>query len=119
MPRPSRHRLVIDGRTTAMVEIADTWARRARGMLARRALPAALLLRPCASVHGVGMRVPLDVAFLTPEGAVLDVIVLRPWSAPRGRRGAAAVLEAPAGSFARWDLTRGSAVQTAPDREPS
>ncbi len=105
------HHLVIDDRTVSRVEIADTWARRARGMLGRGLLPDALLLRPCGSVHGTGMRVPLDVAFLNADGRVIDVVVLRPWAPPKGRRGAVAVLEAPDGSFDRWGLAEGSVVQ--------
>jgi uncharacterized membrane protein (UPF0127 family) len=110
---PTPRHLAVDGTEVARVELADTALRRARGMLARRTLPEALLLQPCSSVHGVGMRAALDVAFLDRTGTVLDVVVLRPWSQPKGRRGAAAVLEAPAGSFTRWGLTTGSRVATA------
>lgn len=105
------HHLVIDDRTVARVELADTAVRRARGMLARRTLPDALLLRPCGSVHGTGMRVALDVAFLDRDDRVIDVVVLRPWAPPKGRRGAVAVLEAPVGSFDRWGLGAGSLVR--------
>lgn len=110
--------LLHDQRPVSPIEIADTWSSRARGMLWRRVLPEALLLRPCNSVHGAGMRVPLDVAFLAADGSVLETIVLRPWAITRPRRRATAVLEAPTGSFDRWGLTAGSVIQIADDDGP-
>lgn len=110
--------LMHDHRPVSPVEIADTWASRARGMLWRRELPEALLLRPCNSVHGAGMRVPLDVAFLAADGHVLETLVLRPWAITRPRRHAAAVLEAPTGSFARWGLSAGSVIRIDDDNDP-
>lgn len=69
----------------------------------------ALLLPCCRSVHTVGMRFAIDVAFLSwpPLAGRCDVLVLRaavpPFRvvAPAGlRRTGAAALEAPAGTFA-------------------
>ncbi|MFD6140024.1 DUF192 domain-containing protein [Promicromonospora sp. NPDC060271] len=97
-------RLVVDGGAVVDVEVADTVLTRARGLLFRGALPDALLLRPCTSVHGAWMRVPLDVALLSADLRVLHTQVLRPWGMTRPRRGVTQVLEAPAGSFVRWGL---------------
>lgn len=97
-------RLVVDGGTVIDVVVADTVLSRARGLLFRRELPEALLLRPCTSVHGAWMRVPLDVALLSADLRVVHTQVLRPWGMTRPRRGVTQVLEAPAGSFARWGL---------------
>lgn len=108
-------RLQVDGEGVADAEVADSWAARARGMLWRRRLPEALILRPCNSVHGAGMRVALDVAYLSAEGVVLDITVLRPWAMTRPRKGAVAVLEAPLGNFDRWGLRVGSVVGAADD----
>jgi uncharacterized membrane protein (UPF0127 family) len=102
--------LRVDGREVAVCEVAETWRSRFRGLLGRRPLPEALLLRPESSVHGVGMREALDVAVLDRDGVALAVLVLRPWGVTSPRRGAAAVLEAPVGSFARWGLVEGSTV---------
>lgn len=102
--------LVVDGRSVGDVVVADTILTRARGLLFRRVLPDALLLRPCSSVHGAWMRVPLDVALLSRDMRVLHVQVLRPWGMTRPRRDVVQVLEAPAGSFERWGLDVGSLV---------
>ncbi|RPF22933.1 DUF192 domain-containing protein [Myceligenerans xiligouense] len=102
--------LMVDGNPVAEAEVADTALTRARGLLFRRTLPEALILRPCSSVHGAWMRVRLDVALLSREGEVLHAQVLRPWGVSAMRRGAKEVLEAPAGSFERWGLGVGSRV---------
>ncbi len=88
-------------------------------MLGRRRLPDALLLTPGASVHGVGMTRSLDVAMLgdmDPRSggfAVLSTTRLRPFGLVLAPRGTRTVLEAPVGSFARWDLRAGDAVRLA------
>jgi uncharacterized membrane protein (UPF0127 family) len=97
-------RLLVDGRAVAEAVVADTALTRARGVLFRRVLPEALLLRPCTSVHGAWMRVPLDVALLSRDMRVLRVRVLRPWGMTMPLRGVTQVLEAPVGSFERWGL---------------
>jgi uncharacterized membrane protein (UPF0127 family) len=102
--------LFVDGRRVALSDVADTWASRFRGLLGRRDLPEALVLSPESSVHGIGMRVPLDVALLDGDGIVLRALVLRPWGVTRPRRGTVSILEAPVGSFGRWGLHLGSTV---------
>jgi uncharacterized protein len=106
--------LLVDGRHVADAEVAETWSARARGLLGRRRLPQALLLRPENSVHAIGMRVTLDIALLDADGHAVVVTVLRPWRATRPRRGVQAVLEAPHGAFARWGLVTGSVVTVTP-----
>ncbi len=106
--------LQVDGTTVAEIEVAATWVTRLRGLLGRRSLPAGLWLEPERSVHGAGMRVPLDVAVLDGDGRALAVLVLRPWRATRPRTGGVAVLEAPRGSFERWGLVPGSVVRRVP-----
>jgi uncharacterized membrane protein (UPF0127 family) len=104
--------LFVDDVQVADVLVADTFAGRLRGMLGRRPLPPALLLRPGNSVHGMGMREPLDVAVLDASGTVLATTVLRPGGLTRSVKGAAEVLESPVGSFTRWGLAEGSRVRT-------
>ena len=98
-------RLVVNGADVAPLLVADTYLSRLRGMLGRRPLPPALLLRPGNSVHGMGMRESLDVAVLDASGLVLATTVLRPGGLTRSVPGASQVLEAPVGSFTRWGLS--------------
>ncbi|WP_211489886.1 DUF192 domain-containing protein [Georgenia thermotolerans] len=108
---PQLEDLVVDGQPVARIEVAATFASRLRGLMLRRRLPEGLLLTPERSVHGAGMRVPLDVALLGADGTVLRTGVLRPWRVLGPAPGARAVLEAPVGAFARWGVREGARVR--------
>ena len=107
--------LVRDGRVLASLEVADSRRARRQGLLGRDDLTGALLLPGVRSVHTVGMRFPIDVAYLDGEGRVLDLVRLRPWRVSRPRWRAEAALEAEAGSFDRWDLALGDVLDVTAD----
>lgn len=109
--RNSRVRLIVDGVDVAPLLVADRWAVRARGMLARRPLPEAMWFVGEGSVHGVGMTRSLDVALLDADGRVVATTVLRPFGATLPRRGVVDVLEAPRGRFDAWGLGPGSTLR--------
>jgi uncharacterized membrane protein (UPF0127 family) len=69
-----------------------------------------LWLAPCSSVHGLGMRIDLDVAYLDRQGRVLDVARLRRWSVHRPRRRARTVVEAAPGAMERAGVRVGSVL---------
>ena len=79
------------------VRLATGFGMRARGLLFRRrswlGCDGVLLLAPCRSVHTIGMRHEIDIAFVSSDGRVLRserrVRPLRMLSCP----GAVAVLE--------------------------
>src|SRR2546426_11138364 len=77
-----------DGTPVARVGVCDSIRTRWRGLLGRDHLPYGdcVLLRPCRSVHTVGMRFPIDVAFVDRDGVVLAVRenVPRGWVTVRG-----------------------------------
>lgn len=95
----------------AAVEVADTLADRSRGLLGRRGYDGALLLPHTRSVHSIGMRFPIDVAFLDRDLTVVDVCLLRPWRVTRPRLHSRQVLEAEAGAFERWTLRPGDKLE--------
>ncbi len=58
------------------VRIVRSFSARLRGLMLQRVdsvETAGLLLPSCASVHTVGMRFRLDIAFVSADGAILDV----------------------------------------------
>ncbi len=55
------------------VSIACTVRARLRGLLGRSAAQGILVLVPCHSIHTFGMRFPIDVAFVSADGSVLEV----------------------------------------------
>lgn len=90
----------------------DPW-RRLRGLIGRPPLRIgeALLLRPCAAVHGAWMRYAIDVVFVDGEGRVVGLVTpLRPWSQSGYCRGACAALELPAGAVAAGGTALGDEV---------
>ena len=92
------------------MELATTRAARRRGLLGRSGLDGALVLRPCRQVHTMGMRFPIDVAFCARDGRVLRVVTMRPGRVSRIVWRARFVVEADAGSFARWGVRRGTTI---------
>jgi uncharacterized membrane protein (UPF0127 family) len=100
-----------DGTVLATAEVASGRRARARGLLGRDGVTGALVLRPCRQVHTLGMRFPIDVAFVDAAGSVLATRTLRPWriSAPVWR--SALVIEAESGAFERWGLRAGDRVE--------
>lgn len=94
-----------DGRghpVAARCHVARGALARAVGLLGTADLRAdeALWLPGCRSVHTLGMRMAIDVALLDPGGRVLAVARGVPPGRLVARRGARAVVEAPAGALA-------------------
>ena len=109
-----------EARVLVSTEVAADAKARRRGPLKRDHFEGALVLRPCRWVHTIGMRFPLDVAFVDRDGVVIKTIRMG-----RHRLGwpvskAAWVIEAEAGAFERWDLSIGDVVELrdGPRRRP-
>ena len=103
--------LLREGEVLASLDVADTRAQRRKGLLGRDGFEGALLLAPARSVHTVGMRFPIDVAWCD-----RDLVVLRTARLPRHRvtrpvLRAHVVVEAEAGAFARWELVAGDQLE--------
>ncbi len=105
--------LLRDGEVLASLEVADAPRSRARGLLGRDGLEGALLILPAVSVHTMGMRFPIDVAFCDRDLRVLEVVTMPCWRVGRPRPSARAVLEAEAGAFERWRLAPGDELEVA------
>jgi uncharacterized membrane protein (UPF0127 family) len=106
--------LKVDGRETSLrVYEASTFVARACGLLGSDRLQAheALWIRPCGSVHTIGMRYPIDVLFLDRQQRVVGVSEhLRPLRfAANGR--AHSTLELLAGMAATAGIRRGSQLE--------
>lgn len=119
---PSRTARVLTSNGDTMVErceLATTFARRLRGLMGRRALPAGegLLLRPAGSVHTCFMRFPIDVVMLDGQLRVLRVAeAVRPWRFT-GTRSGRAVLELSAGEAGRRGIAPGDVLVLDPIEE--
>lgn len=103
--------LLRNGEVLASVEVADGTVSRLVGLLGRDGVDGALLLRPAKSVHTVGMRFPIDVAFCDRDLVVLDTLSMGRYRLGRPRWRAHCVLEAERGAFARWGLRPGDRLE--------
>ena len=100
-----------DGDVLAALEVAESRRARTRGLLGRDGIEGAILLRPACSVHTLGMRFPIDVAFLDRDLTVVATVTMarNRLGLPRWR--ARSVLEAEAGAFERWGLRVGDRLE--------
>jgi uncharacterized membrane protein (UPF0127 family) len=95
-----------------LVPVATGFVARRLGLalLRRERAGPGLLLPGCGSVHTFGMRFPLDVVFLDDAERVVRVARAVPSCRVLAARGAAAVLELPAGAWPRRRPGGGSAI---------
>ena len=103
--------LLRDEQVLAALEVADTWRDRSRGLLGRDGIDGALLIRPARSVHSVGMRFAIDVAFCDRDMVVRRTVCLRPNRVTRPALGTRCVIEAEWGAFERWKLRPGDRLE--------
>jgi uncharacterized membrane protein (UPF0127 family) len=89
------------------LEVADSVVARSKGLLGRDGIDGALLLRPAMSVHTLGMRFALDVAYCDADLVVVDLATMVPWRLGRPRLRSRSIIEAQAGAFSRWGLRPG------------
>jgi uncharacterized membrane protein (UPF0127 family) len=95
--------------------MATSWGLRFRGLMGKKELSAGdgILLRPCASVHTMFMRFPIDVVFCDRDMRVLAVAPeVGKWRM-RSHRGARVVLELATGAAARRGIVNGEQLRLA------
>lgn len=103
-------RVLVVGDVRVRLGIADTALERARGLTGRAGHEGAMLIERTRCVHTFGMRFAIDVAHLDSSMTVLRVTTMSPRRVGAWVRSATRVLEAEAGSFARWGLAVGDRV---------
>jgi len=103
--------LLRNGEVLASLDVASSVLAKSRGLLGKKSYEGAILLRGTRSVHTIGMRFPIDVAFLTHDLRVVAVVTMRPQRIALPRRGGRSVLEAEAGAFERWTLAPGDFLE--------
>ena len=94
----TRGRLLAD-----RAERAASFKDRFMGLMGRRSLAfgEGMHIVPCNSIHTFFMRIPIDVAFLDPDGLIVKQIpAMPPWRMSSVYFKAHSVLELPAGTLA-------------------
>jgi uncharacterized membrane protein (UPF0127 family) len=103
--------LIRDSDVLASLEVAESFGARIRGLIGRDGVDGAMLLPRARSVHTIGMRFTVDVAFCDKNLVVLRTRVMRPFRVGRLVPRAACVVEAEAGAFERWRLRPGDQLE--------
>jgi len=73
------------------------------------------VLSPCRWVHTIGMRFPIDLAFLDDDGVVVKTMHMNQHRIGVPVWRANLVVEAEAGAFSRWGLRVGDVVEVRDD----
>ena len=95
----------------ATLDVADSFGSRLKGLLGRSGIDGAFLVKPAMSVHTLGMKFAIDVAFCDKNLKVVDTITMRPFRVSLIRPTARCVIEAEAGAFERWGLQVGDELE--------
>lgn len=98
--------LVRDGVVLSSLEVARGAKGRAKGLLGRDGIDGAILLDPCRSVHTLGMRFTIDVAFCTRDLEVVRLVTLPPGRIAMALRSRCAI-ETAGGAMAEWGIGLG------------
>lgn len=113
MLRARIHNETRDVELAGRAEVADRFLERLRGLLGRSGLERgqALVIEPCSSVHGVGMRFAIDVLFLDAEDRVIHAMRLRRFGFSPMVRRARKAIELPDGTLQATGTQRGDVVR--------
>ena len=103
--------LVVEDHVLASIEVAATRAERRRGLIGRDGIDGALVLWRTRAIHTFGVRFPIDVSYCDSSMLVLRTASVNPNRICLPVLRASSVVEAEAGSFARWGLRPGDIVE--------
>jgi uncharacterized membrane protein (UPF0127 family) len=102
--------LLRDGTVVCALEMAESTAERG-ALRGRSGCDGALHVGDTRTVHTVGMKFPVDVAFLSEDLTVVRMARLKPWRVAVGGRGARSAVEAEAGALERWGVQVGDQLE--------
>jgi hypothetical protein len=102
--------LLRDGDVVCALEVAESPAERG-ALRGRSGCEGALHLEGVRTVHTVGMRFTIDVAFLASDRTVVRVARLKPWRVALGGRRVRSAVETEAGALERWGVQVGDQLE--------
>lgn len=88
-------------------EVADSFWRRLIGLMGRKQLSdgSGLIIKPCNSIHMIGMRFPIDVIFVDEGDQICHIIQgMRPMQISPIIWNAKYVIEAPSGTVFKYGV---------------
>ena len=94
--------------------LADSFFLRLKGLLGKKGLPPGegLVIKPCNAVHTLGMKFPIDVAFVNKENRICHIIEgMPPSRVGKSVKGAYYVIEGKPGLFSETCTEVGDLVE--------
>lgn len=93
------------------IKTASTFLQRLIGLLGKteKEFQEGLLIKPCHAVHTIGMKIPLDIFFLTKRNQVVSMKTLQPGKIMISFRGSYA-LELPEGTIQKYNICCGDTL---------
>jgi uncharacterized protein len=102
--------LLREGDVVCALEMAESPAERS-ALRGRSGCDGGLHVEGTRTVHTIGMRFDIDVAFLSGERVVVRVARLKPWRVAMGGRTARSAVETEAGALERWGIRVGDQLE--------
>lgn len=102
--------LLRDGDVVCALEMAESPEDRG-ALRGQSGCEGALHVEGVRTVHTVGMRFAIDVAFLSGDRTVVRVARVKPWRMAVGGRRARSAVEAEAGALERWGVRVGDQLE--------
>lgn len=95
------------------VWLADTFWQRLKGLLGTRNLPVGygLIIKPCNSVHTVGMLYPIDVLFVNKDHCIIKKVEKMKSGQVSVAFGSSFVIELPAGTIEQAECDVGDKLE--------
>ena len=103
--------LLTEARVLASVDIASSHSERAKGLIGRDDIDGAFAIPDCRWVHTMGMKFPIDIAYLDSENTVIKIVSMPPHRFALPVPKARMVIEAKSGAFERWGLKVGAPIE--------
>ncbi len=103
--------LLRDGDVVCALEMADSAAERRSALRGRDGYEGGLHVVGTRAVHTIGVRFPIEAAFLSADNTVLRVTQLKPWRVALGGPTARSVVQTQAGSLERWGVRVGDQLE--------
>lgn len=103
--------LVHDGTVLASLERAESFRSRTVGLLGRDEIDGALLIEKAKSVHTLGMKFPIDVAFCDEDLTILRIVTMQKHRVSKIEFAACCAIETEAGRFRHWKIEPGDQLE--------
>ncbi len=103
--------LLVDGNPVASAESINGPVKKMVGLLGKKDYDGAAVFSRLKSVHTVGMKFAVDVAFVDKQDTVIKIYSLDPYRFVFFVPNSKMVIEAQAGAFYRWSLKPGSKIE--------